>query len=193
MREKELEDLICEAPWCLDDDLVILGRQIKLPNGRMDVLAWDKAQEELCAIELKVTKLKEADLGQVMRYRTDLIHVLRGTLGWPTCERDADLAWSDEYAFSEFVQPVLVGPAIDNNLLASMQGLSMSVYLYSITPDNYIEFNVVPYKLTGHDHRPFSAQPWAAKSLRLVQGACSNRRNDEYVPFVEAFEEGRIE
>ncbi|MCK9597667.1 MAG: hypothetical protein M0R06_01425 [Sphaerochaeta sp.] len=55
----------------------VIGRQITLPNGILDVLAFDNECGRPLVIELKVEPLKEQDIGQVLRYTSDVADILR--------------------------------------------------------------------------------------------------------------------
>lgn len=72
--EKQLEDWIVEHPDKLQEGIEIVGRQICLPHGRLDLLGWNNAVQ---VIELKVYPLKARDIAQVLRYIYDVKATIR--------------------------------------------------------------------------------------------------------------------
>jgi len=65
--EKRLEDLIEANPSLLEHDLVILGRQVPVQGGRIDLLGID-SQNRLTVIELKPDPLRREAIGQALDY-----------------------------------------------------------------------------------------------------------------------------
>ena len=81
IHERELEDWICEH-W--DDESseypslhlgTLIGRQVQVKHGIMDLLSVDRGTTHV--IELKTGALKEADIGQVLRYSWDVKWMLQ--------------------------------------------------------------------------------------------------------------------
>lgn len=145
MKEKELEDLICQHPRSiLSADGIILGRQIPLAHGRLDILAWDYGQTFV--IELKVRPLQEKDIGQVLRYTNDvkwhLLIAFQQAIKGDQCfdlETWRGNAYADKlmpYANAtpgEFpaIQPMLIGPSADSTVLAAAQGADIKVMFWT--------------------------------------------------------------
>jgi len=144
--EKKLEDFLCCYPNMLAPDyengtVEIIGRQLILPSGRLDILAI-RNQWQILVTELKAVALHEKDLTQVLRYTADIKHLL------------FDLAISYEYEESpitNFLQrhinnlhgigqyqsndfptlvPILIGKSAPKNLLAAADGCSAEIYRY---------------------------------------------------------------
>lgn len=76
IREAQIEDILVGAPRLardvlrLDEDPLLLGRQMITPSGRVDILYTYKAQ--LLLVELKVVSFQRQFLQQVLNYRGDL-------------------------------------------------------------------------------------------------------------------------
>lgn len=147
--ERELEDWIVqnweETPWGQLYETLI-GRQIWLKHGRCDLLAFHSHPH---LIELKARRIKEKDIGQILRYRHDLSKVLNALcLDNPYGRIECD----DEYERQEFLrawriacqlppsvdelhakpsfQLTLVGTGIDDKTLASADGAMIDVCLW---------------------------------------------------------------
>lgn len=71
--ERQLEDWIVEHPDELQRGIKIVGRQISLPHGRLDLLGWNNAPR---VIELKIHPTQAEDIAQVLRYVYDVRIVL---------------------------------------------------------------------------------------------------------------------
>lgn len=82
VRESAVEDALATYPDILAKTLglrapiKIIGRQLQLPNGRLDLLAL--CEDRLDLIELKVEPFKKEFLAQVASYRTDIEHLQKG-------------------------------------------------------------------------------------------------------------------
>jgi len=154
IKEKELEDLICANPHCiLSDDAVILGRQIPLTHGRLDILAWDYGQTFI--VELKAKPLQEKDVAQVLRYSNDVRWFLQ--IAFQNAVRQ-DQRWDlktwrgGAYAdrlmsFADgrpdilrAIQPVLIGSSADSSVLAAANGAGVEVQIWSINDENQVAF-----------------------------------------------------
>lgn len=70
--EKIFEDIICKYPELIEDNLVLLGRQVYLYNRRIDILFEDKFKRKLL-IELKVGPIKDQHIGQILAYEGMLL------------------------------------------------------------------------------------------------------------------------
>lgn len=77
IREKQIEDILVSSPllmqktFCLDEEPRLIGRQIIVPSGRLDMLYTYK--KELFLIELKVASFQKRFIKQVLDYRNDLL------------------------------------------------------------------------------------------------------------------------
>jgi len=77
IRETQIEDIFINSPVLiqnlleLDDDLRIIGRQIQVPSGRLDMLFSHRTK--LLLIELKVAMFQKTFVQQVLEYRNDLL------------------------------------------------------------------------------------------------------------------------
>lgn len=141
--ERMLEDWICERPreifW---HNLEIIGRQIDLPHGRLDILAWG-AGSDVLVIELKARPLQEKDIGQVARYCCDINLALTdiGRAQMPEPKTNRTLTeeifaskWQEYHtSLSDHppAKPVLIGSSVDANMLAAAFGVNVSVFVWS--------------------------------------------------------------
>jgi len=140
--EKQLEDFICKHPeYSLWQGVEIIGRQIAVEHGRLDILAWDG---RVLVIELKARALEEKDIGQVLRYRRDVkaefnrfgFYEHPNSGEWPhTLRIEAYLdLWSDYYGLSAredpAVIPILIGTSIDRNTHAATEGAGIDTILW---------------------------------------------------------------
>lgn len=77
IRESEIEDVLVNAPELtreilgLEDEPRMLGRQMMLPSGRLDLVYTYR--NCLLLVELKVVPFREMFLAQVIDYRSDLV------------------------------------------------------------------------------------------------------------------------
>lgn len=67
LTEKDIEDGLIDY-LNRSDNFVYVGRQINLPMGRIDVMAWNRASRTPYIFEVKKGNIKEADIVQLMGY-----------------------------------------------------------------------------------------------------------------------------
>jgi hypothetical protein len=78
VREAQIEDILVSAPVLtknilqLNEEPLLLGRQIIVPSGRLDLLY--AYQTKLLLLELKVTAFQQKFVRQVLDYRMDLVN-----------------------------------------------------------------------------------------------------------------------
>jgi hypothetical protein len=76
IREKQIEDILVSSPalmqktFGLDEEPRLIGRQIIVPSGRLDMLYT--YQKDLFLIELKVASFQKRFIKQVLDYKADL-------------------------------------------------------------------------------------------------------------------------
>jgi len=156
MKERQLENWICNH-W--DDDLypspwigaTLIGRQVQLPNGICDLLAMSYVPT---IIELKAGRLKEKDVGQILRYAHDVSMILRDinhafgdeivTLAESKFNLNIEPALSAflstwalltqvpvaEAGIAESMRLILIGQSIDENALISATGGHIEIWLW---------------------------------------------------------------
>jgi Holliday junction resolvase-like predicted endonuclease len=103
VEEKELEDLLVEDPEAIERGMKILGRQIQIDSGPLDVLAVDE-DGALTLVELK-SKIDDGQLDQGLRY----YDWVRSNIQWTSRnfkEVDAE----------EEPRLILIAPAFSENL-----------------------------------------------------------------------------
>jgi len=77
IRETQIEDILVSAPLLtkkilnLDDEPRLIGRQILIPSGRLDLLYT--YQTKFLLIELKVTSFRNKFIQQILQYKKELI------------------------------------------------------------------------------------------------------------------------
>ncbi len=72
MKEADLENIIVKYPELIEDELQLIGQQVKVFGRRMDLLFKDKFQRKLI-VELKNGVIKDAHVGQVLSYEGMLL------------------------------------------------------------------------------------------------------------------------
>ena len=81
--EKNLEDYLESRLWLTGQDLLVIGRQVKISGGKIDLLTIDSTGL-LHIVELKLDKASPSVIGQILHYwhsikemnREELIHVV---------------------------------------------------------------------------------------------------------------------
>lgn len=77
IRETQIEDILVSAPLLtkkilnLDDEPRLIGRQILIPSGRLDLLYT--YQTKFLLIELKVISFHNKFIQQILQYKKELI------------------------------------------------------------------------------------------------------------------------
>lgn len=148
--ERELEDWICDhwndtpcppghtTPWL---GSTFMGRQVPLLHGICDILA---AGDTVEIIELKATRIREKDVGQILRYAHDVFHYLRCFDGDHTSTAYRGNAYEENTIIREAFEThresllgprmrprlSLVGPSVDRKALASASGGDIEVWLW---------------------------------------------------------------
>ena len=125
IRETQIEDVLVSAPiltkkiLSLDDEPRLIGRQMLLPSGRLDILFTYKSNFLL--IELKAVPFQRKFIKQVMDYKNDLIGF----------QNDGKLLRGN-------IQPYLLCPTIKN---AERQfGLSEGVTCLNYSPEEVLKY-----------------------------------------------------
>jgi len=110
--ERDIEEHLVHNLHTLEDGLELVGRQVTIDVGRVDLLARSAAGEKV-VVELKVGEAKEAALGQIARY-----------MGW--------------YARADGERPraILVAAAFPDNVkyaASAIPGLRLATYQVSFS------------------------------------------------------------
>jgi len=174
--ERELEDWIVEnwedTPWSYGK---LVGRQLSLKHGRCDLLA---VIDSVAVIELKAKKIREKHVAQVLRYKLDIMNILRSLYhGTNTMfrVRVANEAILDDFvpfvqkgfqvSTNPFVrlapmQAILVGPSIEENALAAAIAAGVEVYEWE-TVESGVHFGDIGWQRTWDTEWVASAhRPW---------------------------------
>lgn len=189
--EASLERYICEHPEALHQGLQIVGRQLCLTHGRLDILGWLDVEDVYCGrfceawvIELKARALKERDIGQVLRYAHDVSKAIqladfdmappfsRGASdSWTEDERlymevRHRLIWSDSLD-ENIVTPRLIGTSVDDNVLSAAWSARVSVSTYSWRSDGPPIFKSACFPRNSCDDIP----AWAYSTIPKIDQA----------------------
>lgn len=161
--EKQLEDWICEHPETVMPDLQIIGRQVPLEHGILDILGTNGMA--IYAIELKAGPIKGAHIGQVLRYVHDINRIITdfqfaldgdtSYRGEPLPPIDDDMVkfyervttkprtLEEQLYFEELednfasCRPLLIGTSIDPNTQAALEGAHSWLGLWSYDEDKH--------------------------------------------------------
>ncbi len=187
--ERHLEDWICDN-W---DDLGIglclgefIGRQVPLQNGICDILSVRAGIPVVT--ELKIGKLKEQDIGQLLRYAGDVKRYLRG---WAIChENFSDFVETNvekaRKGFNSLVElghqmpvaeagiqnsmcKILIGESVDSKIIASAEGADVEIYTYEYLGD------VFTFEKASSDWAYRLPVPeWIPRMSREIVGSAQN-------------------
>lgn len=196
--ERELEDFVCEHPEeVFFRGTEIIGRQVKLKHGILDILAWNG--EGTYVVELKARPLKEKDIGQVLRYTHDvreglkqygfIVNLKSSNDNHPRTLTEKAFwhswfwytGWGDETEDVVAIKPILIGPSVDKALLAAATeaGIYIRLWSYDIETGRFsFEF---PGLVFWHDDgRDVSSYPaWAEKLGKRIRPLCKQEAQEE--------------
>jgi len=176
MNERGFEDwLVANPEQVFGKGVEILGRQVALPNGILDVLAWDEGS--ILVIELKASRLKPQDVAQVLRYAGDIGNILRHEgascpfeYGTPQFDR-----WIAYYCIEQqdnlggcAIEPVLIGRHADEKVMAAASGAACSLYTWGITAQGHL---YVDHQMLKGEHRIPNTPRWFASLLNKIDTA----------------------
>jgi hypothetical protein len=202
--EAMLERFICQHPECLDSkfdtrlggtERTVIGRQIQLPHGRLDVLMWTKYKglptSALHVLELKARQLEEKDVGQVGRYVADVRAVLdRAWKEWgpdiyDKLYDDPDL-WNefgemlDEWTGSSIIVPILIGTSVSRQVITASKAIKAHIYTWSHNAEaNTIRLDLVNDTEAASNVLPDWAKDVHAKMFNLAVEHIEWRRDWE--------------
>jgi len=203
--ERELEDFICQYPvYSLWEGTEIIGRQITLLHGRLDILAWDG--KRTLVIELKVRQLEEEDIGQVLRYTHDVRATLQQTAFLTNSTvRTADLtpqekllskAW-DYYhgmdsGFHELaVKSILIGTDANHKIIAASREADILIRTWKYDNQNdCIIFGSPEYNKRFFDPDDIDIPEWACQINAKIRETCRDdiayleTKDQEYWRFI---------
>lgn len=125
IRETQIEDILVTTPYLtkkilnLDDDPRLVGRQMILPSGRLDMLY--AYQNNFLLIELKIVTFQKKFINQVLDYKNDLVEFQNiGKL------------------FKGDIIPYLLLPKIDNKNKKIIENEGVKCFEYS--PDEVLKY-----------------------------------------------------
>lgn len=180
IKEKELEDWICANPSFSLGGIEIVDRQVHLPNGILDILAF---RNNIFIVELKARTITEKDIGQVLRYMLDiksayLSIAINRAPSWlnpnpsylsseypPTYETE-DQYWlaydywakadvGDDAENVMHFQPVLVGSSISRSTAVAAHAASIDIWIWTYDEsDKSFWFDYLPFKEDQLTHYP---------------------------------------
>ena len=188
--ERMLEDWICENPrGTIDANAVIIGRQIPLSHGRLDILAWDG---RVNVIELKAESIKERDIAQVGRYAYDISSIMNHvgihykpkpkdgirTLTYEFFEEEWRKLHGNDSSYS--VWPMLIGTSIDENTLAAAYGVGVEIRTWHYDKREQKIMVNLPGEIKLRKHRQ-DATEWALRLSNLIKDECVETANRKFV------------
>lgn len=153
--EKDVEDYICKYPQEFLPGLRIIGRQVDVASGRIDILAFVQDKQDrgnqrfnhVAVIELKAGAIKGQDVAQVLRYTNnvweDLSHYTfeqyESMTNAPINVRDEffNLAFDDDH---NILIPYLVGTKLPRDLEWACKEAGIQFCKYTAT-ENTFRFN----------------------------------------------------
>jgi len=187
VREEVVESFICRHPNSLRDgrwirNAEIIDRQVTLPHGRLDILAILEVLHHtqwLGVIEVKARRLRERDIGQVLRYKFDVWNAMCSAFDqlyplnfdWENNSRELRL-WENMTSLVEDsggIIPILIGSDISWQALAACSGARVDIYLWHHNAEEntmWLEPVYRPYR--SKDEAP----GWACNAFgRMFAGA----------------------
>lgn len=186
--EKQLEDWICKHPEdVFGSGAEIIGRQIPLPHGKLDLLIYHKGWTYVA--ELKARPLKEQDVGQVWRYHFDVADqmsyvgmregpdVLNGERSPPGREIfDQHILWATnnwtDLGKGHGIRCYLIGCSIDERTKAAAGATDTLLKLWSF--DGRFHFQRIDKPLPGS--YPLELAWWAEELRdRIILSAAHNQ------------------
>ncbi len=182
--ERELEDYICEHPKeAFGDGAEIVGRQISVKHGRLDLLVWDDEFGSICVAELKITQITPKDVAQTLRYFFDVWHTLAGVMVDGLQSYQMDVAYTTEWqrVFEPSwngltdgrMEATIVGPSIERNALAAALGAGCRVILWD-HEDGAFSFRYGPTFLD--EKRDNDTPLWAQNIEELALRFCDREK-----------------
>lgn len=133
LRESEIEDIIYESPWLLDERYLVSvikgarnqnGRQINVgfrSNRYIDLLFKDSRDNRPVIIELKKEPLKRENIGQILEYRGLVISLN---------EEDRKI-WKAEFGENYYApKMVLIGASASEDIIiaANLAGIEVKIF-----------------------------------------------------------------
>jgi len=184
--ERELEDYICTHPnIALGESVEIIGRQIPLRHGRVDLLAWDSDFGTISVIELKARRIIQKDIAQVTRYFYDVWETLHSIMVTGLMEYQMSIGfsqlWQETFEVSWHglgdgkMMPVLIGTSIDENTAASAFGAGCQIMIWGHDRDGiWLNYAALPIAEKESPRPPTWARMLGNKALVL----CSEREQE---------------
>lgn len=198
MRERELEDFICDNMAAVfGDDAILIGRQVPVVHGRIDILAWQ--WDHVLIVELKAGQIKEQDIGQVLRYVGDVRQAVENPFvafmsyldetqenqtRTQQLAREELMEWFEpQEPHRPMLQPVLIGSGADQNVVAAADGASIDLLAYHLNPDNRtLRFSGIPCSDDKNAFRFYHSNwtDWALKIIELFREHAKKSANREF-------------
>lgn len=173
--EHDLENFICEHPNVLNPvqssvfDYKIIGRQVKLPHGILDLLVlcqYEGYPKHILVVELKNGPISDSAISQVMRYCYDVRMIVNRAVeqlpfDYDSCGRNEfDMMRQCESIElpDKLVRPVLVGTYIAANLLEACGAAGIDALTYNIADDtvriSFVFRELIGKRWYAEDERP---------------------------------------
>ncbi len=131
-QEKDIEDYLCDHEGAFLGSFVeVLGRQVDIGVGVIDILAYDPEKKVLYAVEIKKDEIGNGAIAQVLRYISGL----------------QDYVFSeDEGAYPvESVKGVLVGPGVRDETVIALMAVSDLICFYEAEVTISVEISLTTF------------------------------------------------
>lgn len=133
--ESEIEEIIYNSPWLLDENYIIpqiqgsrgeYGRQVKRVNKFIDLLFKDTRDNRPVLVELKKGPLTRDSIGQILEYKTLLLSI----------DEEEREVWLKEFGRNYYCPKlILIGSDVDETIMiaASLAGIEIRIFTLDFT------------------------------------------------------------
>ena len=129
--EHDLENYMVDHLGLIDPTLLLVGRQVPIHGGRLDILAMDAS--DFVIIELKAVSLNDAAFGQALRYQWSFAPTAFACRTQLSSEHLQQVKMVLPYPGETTVRTILIGPSVDKAcLLGGLLG-PIEIWLYSVS------------------------------------------------------------
>lgn len=131
--EKDIEDYVCENyKEMFGNEYSLIGRQIDIGLGVIDVLLYDSKIQELCVLEIKNQEIDNNALAQIMRYIQGLEDYLS----------DEDFIMN--HTLSE-IKGFLLGPGVKDETKSAIRLIEGSIEYHEISVSIVVESKPISF------------------------------------------------
>lgn len=178
--EKHLEEWVVENITHVVPHAAVLARQLRLPSGVLDVLAYASQHNMLHVLELKKGLVDTRTVVQVLRYMNDLQGIYQEVVGTMFVMGVLDRREFD-YTFEKksHIGGYVIGRDIESaHVLYACEAANIAALTYTYDGQQYA-FNVLAtgtYKALAHEHERFRHPPLTLAMKEIVFQELSRAR-----------------